>query len=276
MKKATSRRPSEKFSAKRADSDSEHHRQSVLRSAWLQQIDLDGLLNGLFDELPGLLLILRDELGRIMFLNRATRERYGIQDESTVLGRSCYELSQDLRPGQPTPTNIPFPVDVPVTAGRPELWFDQHKSPNWFRVARLPLCAPDGTGQGSLLLLHPVDGAAFDATGLGDISQAVEHIHRHYAKPVTVAELAELSLVSVRQLERKFLAAFAVTPKQYLLKVRISVACRSLIRGQGSIADIAAECGFYDQSAFTRYFHQLMGVPPNHFRRQHIGGQPRK
>jgi transcriptional regulator GlxA family with amidase domain len=33
-----------------------------------------------------------------------------------------------------------------------------------------------------------------------------------------------------------------------------------------SMADIAAECGFYDQSHFTRTFKAAEGVPPLQFR----------
>lgn len=274
MKNATPPADERDFDAVYPWNDVEYRRVAATHEAWWRQVAVDGLMATLFDAVPHLLMFLRDRQGRIRHLNRAARERYGIADEAAVIGKTCYELATTLRPGEPAP-GVPLSVDAFLPAGSPELWFDPRGAPNWFQVTRRPVRSADGSEIGSLTLLQPVDGTTFDVTGLGDVARVVEHIHQKYGEPLSVAGLAELALVSVRQLERKFVAAFAVTPKQYLLKVRVSAACRMLAGGATSLADIAADCGFYDQSAFTRYFHQLMGVTPMQFRRQHAGeGRP--
>jgi AraC family transcriptional regulator len=41
-----------------------------------------------------------------------------------------------------------------------------------------------------------------------------------------------------------------------------------------SMADIAAECGFFDQSHFTKTFRALEGSPPLRYRRKANGEAP--
>ncbi|WP_158516159.1 helix-turn-helix domain-containing protein [Bosea vaviloviae] len=42
------------------------------------------------------------------------------------------------------------------------------------------------------------------------------------------------------------------------------MACRRLAQGAG-IADVAVDCGFYDQSALTRHFKRCYGMTPLQF-----------
>jgi len=248
-----------------------------LPSDWWQQLQLESLLTSLGAGVPGLLLLIRDQEERIMYLNQAARDHCGLKTEASAIGRTFHEIFADQASsgGEAVPASLTLLATTRCAANTSRLWFDHRQFPNWYRLSQFPLYAGTGQIAGCLTLLQPVDSEAYDTTGLGSLSSAVELIHHRYASPLSVAELAQLSHLSVRQLERRFLAAFGVTPKQYLLKVRISVACRWLIRGQRTIADIAAECGFYDQSAFTRYFHQFIGVTPLLFRRQHQTGFPR-
>lgn len=48
---------------------------------------------------------------------------------------------------------------------------------------------------------------------------------------------------------------------------RISRACELLTTKDMPLAEVAVECGFYDQSHFTRMFSKLMKCTPGHFRR---------
>jgi hypothetical protein len=57
------------------------------------------------------------------------------------------------------------------------------------------------------------------------------------------------------------------TPHRWLLERRVDRA-KELLRHSSPIAEIALECGFSDQSHFTRVFTNLMGVPPGVWRRQ--------
>jgi AraC-like DNA-binding protein len=66
---------------------------------------------------------------------------------------------------------------------------------------------------------------------------------------------------------KAFKATTGRSPHRWLIEYRIQQS-RQKLRGPGTIADIALECGFTDQSHFTRVFTQLVGVPPGLWRRR--------
>lgn len=57
-----------------------------------------------------------------------------------------------------------------------------------------------------------------------------------------------------------------ITPGQLLQKVRMDAAVRSLRESGAAIATIAQDCGYSDQSAFTRQFRQTTGFSPLEYR----------
>lgn len=76
---------------------------------------------------------------------------------------------------------------------------------------------------------------------------------------------AELG-VSLSTLFRDFRSTFGCTPGEYIRQARIAQATE-LLKGNRPVAEIAAECGFWDQSHFNRCFRIAMGVSPSQFRR---------
>jgi transcriptional regulator GlxA family with amidase domain len=59
-----------------------------------------------------------------------------------------------------------------------------------------------------------------------------------------------------------------MTPLDYLRTVRVQAAQRMLAGTTTSIAAIAADTGFTDQSHFTRRFRQSTGLTPAAYRRR--------
>jgi AraC-like DNA-binding protein len=58
-----------------------------------------------------------------------------------------------------------------------------------------------------------------------------------------------------------------VAPHRWLIEQRV-VLCKEKLRDDGlSLSDVAAECGFGDQSLLTRAFRQAVGVSPGAWRR---------
>jgi transcriptional regulator GlxA family with amidase domain len=60
--------------------------------------------------------------------------------------------------------------------------------------------------------------------------------------------------------------ALAISPKQYMLRMRAERAAAMLVTSDAPIARIAAECGYYDQSQLTRQFRAHIGMTPNDYR----------
>lgn len=81
---------------------------------------------------------------------------------------------------------------------------------------------------------------------------------------VPVRELAARCGWSPRHLENRFREQIGLTPKRLARILRLNRAIRQLTAG-GRPADIAAGCGFYDQSHLSREFTDLTGMPPGRF-----------
>ena len=86
-------------------------------------------------------------------------------------------------------------------------------------------------------------------------------------QPPTLAELADLCKVSVRQLTRAFRVSRGSTIGAALTASRIEAAKRRLATNE-SIKSIAAATGFSSQSTFTLAFRVATGITPSDFRQR--------
>jgi AraC-like DNA-binding protein len=60
---------------------------------------------------------------------------------------------------------------------------------------------------------------------------------------------------------------FQITAGQLIQKVRMEAAMQRLKETGKSIAAISSECGYSDQSAFTRRFRETAAMSPSQYRR---------
>ncbi|SER34295.1 DUF6597 domain-containing transcriptional factor [Microlunatus flavus] len=82
-----------------------------------------------------------------------------------------------------------------------------------------------------------------------------------------VAQVTERHGVSGRRLQRLFARYVGVGPKWVLARYRMHDVVSALDAGwEGSLADLAATYGWYDQAHFTRDFRNLVGVTPAQYR----------
>jgi AraC-like DNA-binding protein len=79
-----------------------------------------------------------------------------------------------------------------------------------------------------------------------------------------VAELAGRTGWSTRHLANRFREEIGLTPKAAARVVRFCRARQELVRAApGTLADLAAACGYFDQAHLAREFRALAGCPPN-------------
>jgi transcriptional regulator GlxA family with amidase domain len=102
--------------------------------------------------------------------------------------------------------------------------------------------------------------------GLLELARAVEVMQSRLQNPPEIKELAEICGLSAVRFSRLVQRVFQLTPRQLAMKVRLDEALHLLSSTDRSLSDIALETGFCDQSAFTRHFRRLTGVPPGTFR----------
>jgi AraC family transcriptional regulator, transcriptional activator FtrA len=99
------------------------------------------------------------------------------------------------------------------------------------------------------------------------------HLESSFALPITLESLAQLVHVSVRTLQRRFLAATGMTPMQYLQAVRIEHSKDLLDTQRLPVPEVAAQVGYQDRVAFGRLFKKTVGMTPAAYRQQQQGLQ---
>jgi AraC-like DNA-binding protein len=93
-----------------------------------------------------------------------------------------------------------------------------------------------------------------------------DHIQTHFSEAISLADLAALARLSPYHLLRVFHMEVGMPPHAYLTQVRIRKA-RELLGCGWSIAAVAQETGFVDQSHLSRAFKRLTGVTPGQYRK---------
>ena len=97
----------------------------------------------------------------------------------------------------------------------------------------------------------------------------VAFVTENYAEEIEVADMAEHVFLSVSQLQREFANCFGISPIRYLREVRIGVARHLLESTDLPMSQVAGDCGFYDQSHFSRHFRKSTGLTPLNYRKRY-------
>lgn len=95
---------------------------------------------------------------------------------------------------------------------------------------------------------------------------AIKHIKSAYKDPdLTVSELASLCNISEAYFRRVFAKNYGMSPKEFLIDIRINKAKQLLAEGALKINTVAAECGFSNQYHFCRTFKEKTGQTPTEY-----------
>ncbi|MCM1134684.1 MAG: AraC family transcriptional regulator [Clostridium sp.] len=98
-----------------------------------------------------------------------------------------------------------------------------------------------------------------------EIEKVCEYMERHFAEHICLDEICRYAGLSKSTLLRAFTKSKGVTPYRYLETIRINEAKKLLAEGV-SPAEAAVRTGFSDQSHFTNYFNQFIGLAPGLYR----------
>ena len=116
-----------------------------------------------------------------------------------------------------------------------------------------------------------VETLPFDWGGLlpgaaARVATAVRFIERYLGTRLTLSDLAREAGLSRFHFLRTFERLVGVTPHRYILRARLREAAMRLEAESTGILDIALDCGFSDQSNFSRAFRAEFGASPRVYR----------
>jgi AraC family transcriptional regulator len=98
------------------------------------------------------------------------------------------------------------------------------------------------------------------------LKQAIDYIQAHLGEDISLSAIANALGMSQYYFCHLFKRSTGLSPHQYLIRQRVEKAKHLLKRSHQSIASVAIDCGFANQSHFARYFRQHTGMNPKQFR----------
>ena len=97
-------------------------------------------------------------------------------------------------------------------------------------------------------------------------------VSENYKGNCSLYELSKQTTYNYVYLSKHFSKNTGISYTEYVTRFRINEACYLLINTNGTMLDIAYECGFDCLRSFNRSFKSIIGIAPSKYRRQRAGG----
>lgn len=98
------------------------------------------------------------------------------------------------------------------------------------------------------------------------LAPALERIRNDFLKkPLSVEELAADCRMGSSYFQKLFKESYGVSPKKYIIWLKLNYACDLLQLNRYSVTQIAEMCCFSDVYFFSRQFKEYMGVSPTQY-----------
>ena len=228
-----------------------------------------GELYRLFEHIPDVLFFAKDGEGRLIMGNQRFVEHCGLSSIDELAGKSDYDIFPNYM------AEI-FATDdqAVLSSGKPllhlvELFPSRDRLPEWFTTNKYPIFDDNGNAAAVCGIVQNYEQSFYDSND--PVSKVVELIKDRFDQALSIPELSKEAGLSQRQLERLFKKRFSITPREYIIRLRVLIAADQLRFTSKGITEIALDCGFYDHSSFTRQFKRHMGTLPLQFRKNESG-----
>jgi PAS domain S-box-containing protein len=221
----------------------------------------------LFDYMTDLVFFIKNDRGQYVVVNTALVERCGCRQKRELIGRTpdqvyppplgqTYRMQDEelLRTGKPILNQLELQLYPSGSTG----WCLTNKVPLYGRAHRVVGLV------GISKDLHAPSESSEDYTPM---AKTIQHIQSQFDQPLKISDLAAMAGLSQYQFEQRIHRIFELTAGQFIKKMRMDAAMRKLRDSDDPIVNIALDCGYSDQSTFTRQFKQVAGLSPAQYRR---------
>jgi AraC-like DNA-binding protein len=219
----------------------------------------------LLDYLEDTPMWMKDEAGHYEWANVAFLLNFGVKTRAEIIGRTDYDFCGEVLANQ-------YRIDDErVLRGdkilsRVELVGRFDHTARWCVTSKVPLRDAKGKIVGTAGVTRPLSQREEATPSDSPLSVAIRFISQNFADRITNEDLAKACGLSVRAFERQFQAAYNSSPHDYIRGLRVRMSCSALVFSRKSLADIATEFGFADQSHFTKEFRKFMAATPRAYR----------
>lgn len=221
----------------------------------------------LFDGVTDIVYFLKNSRAQYLAVNDTLVQRCNATSKDAVIGKTVSELF-------PPPLSTEFGnQDEEILKsgikinGHLELHLYPSGTQGWCLTYKQPIFSPAGEIIGICGISRDLPNFNRKEAELTKLSSALSHIRTQYHLPLRLPQIAAMAELSVYQFDQRIRALFQISAGQFIAKTRIDAACHKLAHSNQSLVEIALDCGYSDQSAFSRQFKQTVGLSPLAYRR---------
>jgi AraC-like DNA-binding protein len=223
----------------------------------------------LFDFLDATPMWIKDRKGYYQWVNVAFLLNFGLGARADIIGRTDFDVCGEVLAHQYRMD------DERVLRGeriisRVELVGRFDHTARWSKTSKIPLHDAHGRIVGTAGVTRPLGEHEARASMDSPLGAAIQFISRNLAKRISNRDMAQANALSVRAFERHFRKAYGTSPHDFVRRIRIRKSCVELVFSGKSIAEIGHECGFADQSHFTKAFQRIMRCTPREYRARYM------
>ncbi|HLX63322.1 MAG TPA: AraC family transcriptional regulator [Planctomycetota bacterium] len=231
----------------------------------------------LFDSVNDVIFCVKDRERRYVAANFAFVRSAGLKNRADLLGRTAREVFPKLLAAGYEQQDDEVFEHGAFVRDRLEMVTRANGDIGWFVSQKVPVRGGASAEKGGKSAAPPIIALAgisrdlsvpaAEEARIGPLAEALDRLHRDYALPLRIGEIARKTGLSWSQFQRRVTALTGLSPRQLLTKSRIEAAARALNSTDRPIARIAIDCGFYDQAAFSRQFRSFTGHSPCDYRK---------
>lgn len=104
-------------------------------------------------------------------------------------------------------------------------------------------------------------------SNLDMVMKAINYIETNLKEAITVTDVSDAAGYSLYHFIRLFHGITGHTPKEYILRRRLTEAAKELLHSKGKITDIALTYQFNNSETFNRAFKRAFGLNPSELRK---------
>ena len=220
----------------------------------------------MFDCISDVVFFVKDSEGRYLAVNQTLITRCGLTKKEQILGRRVQDVySSDLAARYALQDQEVLRSGKTIQ-DRLELHWLMRKQPGWCLTTKLPLRDNKGKITGLVGISRDVRNVSERAGVPASLVTALDYLERHCEHKLTPPMLAKKAGLTPSRFARIIHRIYQMTPGQLISQTRINRATELLRSSSAAISDVALDCGFSDQSAFTRAFRLATGMTPSVYR----------
>jgi len=233
---------------------------------FFQKHQVSNLIADIFDNLPGFIYFVKDTHQRYVAFNKRLLKIFAVQTPQEILGHSDDQFMPPNLFKEIQKDDLLVLETGKHIINRVELVPRGNGFVDWSTTTKKPLIDSIGKICGIVDVTRPFSQGNTSLKANEELGHALTTIHTSYRENIPITQLASSVNLSLSSFLRKFKTCFNMTPKEYIRHLRIQEACHEITQTNKSFAEISYECGFADQSHFSREFLKIMKEPPSSYR----------